>query len=131
MSPDEDGLPLVARSARALGVRVPTDIEPDEDGYVHRNTGGMSVAPDAMLNLPNHRRPRAFGKGSTGRNEDIVYSLEKNALEAHRLHLEPDHERPKRHATIEPIETMKLMIYEDSLAATRSNWIVAWQAPNS
>src|SRR2546430_2606362 len=66
MTRADDGLPVVGRSARSLGVRVPEDIQPDAAGRVVPGQGGMSVAPGSFWNLPNHRRPRGLGRGSTG-----------------------------------------------------------------
>lgn len=124
MTPAEDGLPRGGRSARALGVRVPQDIQPDAEGAVIPGIGGMSVAPGSILNLPNHRRPRAYGSGSTGPDEDRIYAVEDDSLAAHPLLLQPDPNRPTRHATIEPEERTPLESYESALTATREDWTV-------
>ena len=102
MTPNGDGLPRVGPSARTLGVRVPADIAPDADGYVNPGTGGMSVAPESVLNLPNHRRPRAMGQGSSGPNTDHVFYIEPGPLEGKGLVTRPDPLAPSVHAFVEP-----------------------------
>jgi len=102
MTPDEFGFPVVARSARAPGVRVPEDVELDDEEMVVPGTGGMSVAPTSMWNLPNHRRPRGLKRGSTGPTGDCVFSLESLALGKFLLTARPDPDQPARHAFIEP-----------------------------
>ena len=43
---DDDGSPWVSHTvARGLGVRVPHDVEPDDEGVVHPGDGGPSVCP--------------------------------------------------------------------------------------
>ena len=126
MTPDTDGQPHVSRAARGLGVRVPQDIQPDASGHVVPDSGGMSVAPNGILNLPNHRRPRAFGYGSTGPNEDRIYWFTEDNLRSYKLSLQPDR---ACHATIGPERKVLLRLYEQSLAATREEWRIAWQTP--
>lgn len=82
--PDQDGAPKVGPTARALGVR-PDEISVDGDGRALPGTGGMSVSPDSVWNLPNHRRPRGMGRGSTGPASDRVYAIREDALTAHAL----------------------------------------------
>jgi hypothetical protein len=125
MTPEEDGLPRVGPSARTLGVRVPEDIRPN-GGHVVPGTGGMSVSPDSMWNLPNHRRPRAMGGGSTGPNQDRVFSITDTALEQRELTARPDPEAPALHALVEPKYRVSLKAFEGSLSATRPDWNQAW-----
>jgi hypothetical protein len=114
MKSTPDRLPLLARSARALGVRVPHDIQPDELGRVHPGAGGMSVAPESPRNLPPHRRPRGFG----GTGQDPVFFLSIDAL-PQTLALRRD--KP-RHALVEPANMLPLMVYEAALQHTRPDW---------
>jgi hypothetical protein len=106
--------PLVERSARALGVRVPTDISPDPEGNVHPMSGGMSVAPDDAMFLPQHRRPDELG----GTGPDPVWQLEDAKL-LPGLSFREDY---STHGLIEPAQTMQLSSYEVSLAATQQAW---------
>lgn len=123
MEPGPDGSPLVGRTTRRLGVRVPEDIAPDAAGDVHPGTGGMSVSPDSMWNLPHHRRPRGMQRGSTGPVEDRIYATDPADLKRQPLDIRPD---TPRHATVEPSMQMNLANYEGALAATRPFWVQAW-----
>ncbi len=80
MTPADNGDPVVAPTARGLGVRAPEDIKPDAGGEVSPNEGGMSVSPGSVWNLPPHRRPRTMGRGSTGHAADEVYESMPGAL---------------------------------------------------
>jgi hypothetical protein len=123
MTPGQDGSPSVGRSARRLGVRVPGDIAPDASGRVAPGAGGMSVAPDSQWNLPNHRRPRRLGRGSTGPDEDRVFSILPQPLQNRGLVARPDPVAPAIHAFVEPAEVVQLPVFESSLVATRPDWI--------
>src|SRR3990170_302226 len=126
MTPAIDHLPTSGRSARMLGVRVPGDVMPDGAGHVVPGTGGMSVAPDSMWNLPHHRRPRGMGRGSTGPVRDHVFSIAPAPLRDNGLVARRDPEAPVVHALIEPAETVLLEDFERSLVATRPSWSRAW-----
>jgi hypothetical protein len=126
MTPEMDGLPRVARSARALGVRVPQDVVPDATGHVAPETGGMSVAPDSVFNLPNHRRPRGLGHGSTGPGADWVFGITLPPLTAACLLVRPDPRRPHKHAFVEPRNPVSLEGFEASLTSTRPSWSRVW-----
>src|SRR2546427_3097882 len=61
-----EGLPLCcANSGWCLGVRIGPDqfddLDVQDDGLVHPQTGGMSVAHDNPRHLPTHRRPPRLG----------------------------------------------------------------------
>src|SRR5258707_6859912 len=64
MKMDEDG-PAIGRGALLLGVRIGPDenddINPDGDGCVQPERGGMSVSPSVEA-LPPHRLPRRLLK---------------------------------------------------------------------
>lgn len=126
MTPDSDRHPTVARQARALGVRVDGDVRdvfPDLNGYLRRGGGGMSVAPDDPWYLPAHRRPRRLGRGSTGHDEDFVFSIDETSVETRGLAIRVD--APDRsHALVEPSVAEPLGDYEARLAATRPAWAV-------
>jgi len=113
---DDDGFPRVGSSARTLGVRDDeSDIEVDDDGLVHPYTGGMSVGlrPE---DLPEHRRPQAFG----GTGDDPLWVIEESDL-VDGLRYTEDGELPG-HGFIEPAGIMRLDEYEDLLALTREDW---------
>src|SRR5882724_11681217 len=126
MEPGPNQLPLVGRSTRRLGVRVPEDIAPDAAGQVHPRTGGMSVALGSMWNLPNHRRPIGMLRGSTGPANDHVFAVAEAANRRQRLDVRPDPPGSPRHAVVEPSEQMSLAEYESSLANTRPAWRRVW-----
>jgi hypothetical protein len=86
----------------------------------------MSVAPDSLWNLPNHRRPRGLGRGSTGSAQDWVFAVEPARLQEQELVARPDPAAPRVHALVEPMRTVALHLFENSLVATRSNWRVEW-----
>lgn len=63
---DHDQKPRLSdTNASGLGVRVPYDIEPDEDGLVHPAMGGVSVAPDSPMNLPFFMHTPSMGGDAT------------------------------------------------------------------
>ena len=109
-----DRLPVVARSGRTLGIRVPVDVQPDAHGRVHPTKGGMSVAPDDPRHLPPHRRPRLFG----GVGPDPVFELATDALPASLV----VHRASPRHAVVAPGDVLPLMVYEAALHGTRPDW---------
>jgi hypothetical protein len=123
--------PLVANTARGLGVRVGggtnTDIPVDSDGKVCPDTGGMSVAP-SWRDLPLHRIPRRLKDivpSAAGSNDDACWRMGNGpfieAAVADGLVLKPD--QPS-HANVEPNETMSLARFCDRLASTREHWAI-------
>jgi hypothetical protein len=126
MTPADDGLPRVGRSARMLGVRIPEDIAPDESQFVWPETGGMSVAPGSMWNLPNHRRPRGMEGGSTGPSGDFVYGIEQTPILSEGLTIRPDPAVPQLHAFVEPTTHVMVSEYEAALESTSSSWRKLW-----
>jgi hypothetical protein len=122
MRKDEDGSPLVAPStsllspARGLGVRVIVDIPLDEEGFVDRDTDGMSVAHDSPEHLPDHRRPVSLG----GESIDPLWKIEEEEI-GDTLNYRLD-EPPPGHGLIEPAWRMRLEDYELALAETREAW---------
>jgi hypothetical protein len=125
----DDGKPLLGRSAKCLGIRVPADIKPDVAGNVHPGTGGMSVAPDSSLNVPNHRRPKAMGYGSTGPDDLRMYAIAKVRVSIGNLTLRPDPMQTTKHAFVEPSQVMPVAQYEDALSSTRDDWKKIWPIP--
>ena len=126
MMPDPDGLPRIGRSARMLGVRMPEDIAPDKDGMVRPGIGGMSVAPDSVWSIPNHRRPRGMQRGSTGPATDLIFAVIHVSLASTNLAVRLDPNRPQLHAFVEPAIQMEFSTYEANLAETRGDWKKVW-----
>lgn len=122
MVSDPEGKPQIGRSANRLGVRVPVDIKPDSGGDVHPETGGMSVSPDSFLNIPNYRRPKRIGHGSTGPDSLRIYAIGKDRVSIDNLHLRPDPVRIDKHAFVEPSRVMQLTQYENALGSTKDDW---------
>lgn len=72
MKEEGDGLPVIGRSGRTLGVRVEgaiRDIPVAPDGTVAPASGGMSVALDDLIRLHKPRLPRSLG----GEGRDPVF----------------------------------------------------------
>lgn len=115
MKDDGEGQPECGPSARKLGVRLEGDITIQEDGTVRPGTGGMSVALDRPENLPMHRRDAAFG----GWGQDPVWRIDEADL-PDSLVCRPD--ARSRHGVVEPIETVSLEEYQETLACSRGFW---------
>jgi hypothetical protein len=114
MDDDEDSAPRCGDGDAQLGVRVPIDIKPNDDGNVHPETGGMSAAADHPKHLPPHFRPRAL---PGGRSTLPVFQIVDQQLGAElRVRLK------RKHALIEPARTMSLADYQGTLCGTRLNW---------
>lgn len=119
--------PLVDRSAKGLGVRVPGDVEPDHENMVHPGGGGMSVAPCWQM-LPTHRIPkrlRAIARDAAGSDNLRCWRYGEgnfvNGAFADRLQLSLT---SPTHANVEPFERMPLETFDQALRATRENWSV-------
>ena len=81
---------------------------------VYPNTGGMSVAVDTPMNLPEHRRPPEFG--GTGRDSVFQYDTD-NLPEGLQFR-----QNTSTHAFIEPDKPMKISVFEELLAGTKPDW---------
>jgi hypothetical protein len=79
-----------------------------------------------MLKIPNHRRPRGIGNGSTGPQGDRVYAVAFDDVQAVGLTIRPDPKCPLVHAFIEPSAVVALSAYEASLVSTRPAWRQVW-----
>lgn len=113
---------MIGPTGRCLGVRL-VEVVIGVDGFIDPATGGMSVAPTSLWNLPNHRRPRGLGRGSTGPTGDRVFSIEDEPLEAVALTVRID---SNIHAYVEPAVRMLKDAYDRALAATREAWKTIW-----
>lgn len=116
---DEDGLPEVGASARALGARpgdATGDIGIGPGGVVQPETGGMSVSPPPE-NLPGIRRPPEFG----GTGKDPLFELETDDL-PQELRYRPDPTKPDAHGFVEPSRAMGFEEYQQAPRSTRSLW---------
>lgn len=126
MFKDEGGRPAVGNSAAMLGVRIGTDIKPDENSNVHVDGGGMSVAP-SMEMMPMHRIPKRLRSrvpAARGNNNYAVWRFGDgpfaNGEFSHKLDLRVTSEK---HGIVTPNKTMSLPEYEEALIETREQWI--------
>jgi hypothetical protein len=121
MTPDNDGLPRVGRSARQLGVR-PLDQLPHNDVSAAApddlvNPGeGMSAAPQDPANLPRNRRPPQVN-GGTGK--DPVWEIDTDDLGPYLRYMQDK----RTHGVVGPKQPMTLTEFEQALAATRARWV--------
>jgi hypothetical protein len=122
MRQDADGLPLVARSASALGVRIGTDIDVDAANNALVNDKGMSVSP-AWRQLNIFRIPKRLGVGGQGSNSTFCFRTGSGGFQqgafAAGLELLPD---SPTHGVVRPAQSVPLVQYEADLAATRAGW---------
>jgi hypothetical protein len=105
---------MIGPTARTLGVRPGDDI-PVINGRVTPGTGGMSVALDTPMNLPDHRRPSQFG----GTGKDPVWEIDLDSL-GDDLTFRQD--KPN-HGLFEPAREMSIDECQLALAALKSRWI--------
>jgi hypothetical protein len=124
MARDGD-VPRTGSNARSLGVRVPTDISPPNDGLVSPGMGGMSVSP-SWRELPIYRIPRRLNHlvpGAAGNDADACWTMGTGIFEngplTKGLNLRPD--KPG-HGLVEPDAVMSLAEFQDRLAGTRCKW---------
>lgn len=118
MKMDGDGKPKLGECARTLGVRIPTDISPDEDGVIRNCHCGMSVSPIPVFNLPKHRRPKEWG----GIGRDPVFGIDESQLIKFDLKLIIDSNKDS-HGYIAPFGDMAYTDYVARLHATKPCWI--------
>jgi RHS repeat-associated protein len=116
MTPAADGFPLIAPTARGLGVRPETDIAISQDGLVYPGTGGMSVSP-TIAGLPPHRRPQDLG----GTGKDPVYCTCVADL-PDSLVYRPDPLNPTGHGFVEPATPTPFDFYQENIGSTRPFW---------
>jgi hypothetical protein len=116
MQTGEDGLPVIGRSPKQLGVRVDgdnVDVNVTPNGTVMPGEGAsVNTSPRGM---PTHRRPPGFG--GTAKNTDM-YCIDTCGLPKG-LVFQPDH---GTHGVLGPAFEMPLSQYEELLASTQSLW---------
>lgn len=126
-----NGKPLVANSARGLGVRIgevpPNDIAIDESGNVHPNAGGMSVAP-SWHDLEVHRIPKRLKHivpDARGSNADACWKLGAGSFDngaiSTQLAVRKENEV---HGFVEPAHSMTADSYVTALTETRDQWVI-------
>jgi hypothetical protein len=105
---------MVGPTARTLGVRPGDDI-PVVAGRVSPGTGGMSVAPDTAMNLPDHRRPPNFG----GTGKDPVWGITIDSLGNDLIF----HQDKPNHGLFEPAREMSIDEFQQALADLAPRWV--------
>ncbi len=128
----EDGFPEVGTASNMLGARVSVDISPDNDGNVHPNTGGISVARSINDLLPHliPKRLRDHFEDAAGNSNRFVWSMgegefsEGVAAKDLFLRRKPESVHGKVQGLVEPASMMLLERYQSALAATRPHWTV-------
>jgi hypothetical protein len=113
----DDG-PLVAPTARGLGIRPGIDLPVSDEGQVEPGQGGMSVVRD-VDRLPPFRRPSAFGGSST---KDTIWGINEEELPEAITYRPDDDKQDARHGVLEPTWTMELEELQLALAESRSYW---------
>src|SRR6266446_1933411 len=106
---EEKGMPKLAASAEALGIRRDKDIVPDQAGMVHRPTfqpggkNGLSCAP-TIGDLPYFALPRTWGGGN---KRTVVWRIEEADLGPDLIAAEDSRPgKPTRHVSIGPARTV-------------------------
>jgi hypothetical protein len=117
MRVDVDGFPVREPSSRALGVRRGINIPVDMLGNVGPGTGGMSVSPDDVNSLPEHRRPPTHG----GTGKDPAWEMADVDLGLDLVY-RPDPDDPHVHGFVEPARPMRFEEFEAALYATADRW---------
>ena len=114
MAREDDGNPRIA--ANHLGIRVGTDIQPDDDRNVRPGTGGMSVTPNDPMDLHQHVRPVELG----GTGKRPVWWINDEKLPVN-LNYRPD-PRSRTHGFVEPSDLMSIEDYQEAIEGTAPNW---------
>jgi hypothetical protein len=116
------GRPEAGASARTLGVRPESDIPVDASQLVRPGSGGMSVTPDDVMDLPPFRRPPSLG----GTGKDPAWAFPEEALGPDLVY-RPDPEM-NSHGFVEPARVMLFEDFQAALAATADQWSPAEHA---
>jgi hypothetical protein len=95
------------------------DIVPDENGAVYPFSGGMSVSPDTLRNLPDFKLSPRFGGNNN--NPDPVWCI--NSAFVYGTNGLQYTGESATHGLIEPNKAMPLMTYQRYLSATQPFWI--------
>lgn len=119
MKMNTNGEPELGPSSSTLGIRIPPNLHPDiipnSEGVVSPDTGGMSVSPNSMANLPNFARPTSINNGG-GTNP--VWCIAQCQLGPELKYAQES----ITHGYIEPSYPMSLLQFQNALANTQSSW---------
>jgi len=119
MIPGPDWYPIVAPTARGLGVRPGIDVpQTDPASIVMPGPQGMSVSP-SLATLPLFRTPAQFG----GTGKDPAYCMCRSQLPPTLMYV-PDPANPGRHGFVSPALPTPLGAYQSGLGGTRNQWRV-------
>ena len=127
---DDGGVPWLDDGPEGLGIRVPTDIKVDHQGFVRpapptERGRGCSVTPDAPDRMRPARRPKALG----GDCPLPLWRIDEETLGALlRFHSDPGHQ--PQHGVIEPAHEMTFVEFRAALHATRHSWVFILGGPD-
>jgi hypothetical protein len=121
----EDNAPKVGDQRDMLGVRVPTDIEPDENDIVSPGNGGLSVNPD-WKKLPAHLIPKKYNgivADARGKRDIAIWRYGEVPFESANLNdkLQLRIDKPS-HGSIEPRAAVGINEFQKNLADTLQEW---------
>ncbi|MBT3327542.1 MAG: hypothetical protein HN396_15010 [Gemmatimonadales bacterium] len=112
----KDGKPELGASLATLGVRPDKDVPMDDDGYVEPLSGGMSVTPDRLEDVPPSLLPRKYG----GEGRHTLFLLLVSMLPPQ---LRARIDKP-RHANVEPTQRCLFVDYNGRVQGTRLDWVI-------
>lgn len=130
---DDQERPLTGNTTATLGIRVATDIQPDAQGNVQPNTGGMSVSPSFAIlikRLPARMVPARFNSlvpGAIGRDTTFVWCMGEGPFQMDPVHVGLQltiDSSDIGHGLVEPDTTMTLNEYVTRLHATKGEWTI-------
>lgn len=120
-----DGCPKVATEGSCLGVRVPDDIRPDNEGFVIPCGDGLSVNR-SISDLPFMYVPKkykAIAVGAKGNNSSSIWRHGDGPFENSKID-----DRLSLHCAtpvkglVQPRTKMQIADFQLALAGTRQNW---------
>ena len=121
---EENGMPRLAASATALGIRKGKDILADQAGQVHRpafqplGKNGLSCSR-TLASLPSFALPVEWG-GSNPKT--VVWRIEEADLSLELIAQEDAIPGKNRHVSIGPASTMAYDAFVSAIEATRAKW---------
>jgi hypothetical protein len=122
MKGDADGKPRIGDTTSGLGIRIPKDVQPDEEGCVSPGNGGLSTYRQLLAMAPSFIPPE-FGLGGTGKGLAVFKILDEQVA-ANRLTARDDRSPGNEgHVFLEPESKVPVATYRECLLATRPAWV--------